>query len=445
MKSLQRQLQTNLSIVLVLTLLGLMLTTHLSMKSLFVDFTAPHLESEAKRLLNAFEINNAGLGKVRWRHLDPIYNEPYSGHYYAIRFKNHLGVDLTLNSPSLQGETISLKAGIKASVENKIEGPKGQKLIIWSKVFSKNGDDIAISIAEDMSTLIEGRFFYSPFIAISILGFLTILILQYLIARRLFRKLNKSRQELKAIQSGTQEKLSEDVPTEIFPLVREFNNSLSLMQQRMKRSRNSLGNLAHALKTPLSLLLQEIEKTESGMPLAKEQAERIRHLTERELKRARMAGLGNTSQRFDPREELPTLINVLKQAHRKEALQASYNIANEVTVFGDREDMMELLGNFLDNAFKWAKTEITCSVFAMGMSDGKVSQIKIIIEDDGIGGTSEELTMLTQRGTRLDETVEGHGLGLAICKDIVKLYGGSISFKHSKQLDGLSVEIILPN
>jgi len=446
MKSLQKQLHINLTVVLILTLLGLILTTHLSMKNLLDDFTSPHLESEATRLFNAFEVNGAGLAKVRWRRLDPIYTEPYSGRYYSIRFKNKQGTDITLNSPSLQDETILVEAGIKPVVLHKINGPNGQKLYIWSKVFNKNGDDITISIAEDMSALIDGRFFYSfSFIVISLFGFLIILMLQHTVVRRLFRKLNTSRQELKEIQSGAKEKLSEDVPTEIFPLVKEFNQSLSLMQQRMKRSRNSLGNLAHALKTPLSLLLQEVENSETEMPQAKKQAERIRQLTERELKRARMAGLGNTSQRFDPREELPTLINVLKQAHRKDELKAIYNIANDVTVFGDREDMMELLGNLLDNAFKWAKTEVTCSFFAVGMSDGKASEIKIIIEDDGVGSTSEELSVLTQRGTRLDETVEGHGLGLAICKDIVKLYAGSITFKHSDHLGGLSVEIILPN
>jgi len=451
MKSLERQLQTSLAIVLILILFGLVLIANLSTRSLMQEFVTSHLEQEASRLLDAFDIRSNNTAKIRWRRLDPNYNTPHSGVYYALSFQGAQAeaekTDTTvIRSPSLEGLSIPLINSIKPTVLHDAIGPEGQHLIIWSKSFTKNGETIVISIAEDMSLLMENRRQFSLlFLTIGVLGFLLILALQRFVIRRLFKHLDDSRQEIKQIESGQRQQLSEDVPTEIYPLVKEFNHSLSLMLQRMERSRNSLGNLAHALKTPLSLLMQQLEDNEKPLPLAKKQAERIRQLTERELKRARMAGLGNTSKRFDPREELPTLISVLKQAHQKDSLNVTHTIANDVSVFGDREDMMELLGNLLDNAFKWADTQINCSIVSNTNSEDKASEIKILIEDDGIGGTPEELKQLTQRGIRLDESVEGHGLGLAICKDIVKLYGGSISFGRSAKLDGLLVEITLPN
>jgi signal transduction histidine kinase len=183
---------------------------------------------------------------------------------------------------------------------------------------------------------------------------------------------------------------------------------------------------------------------QQALTQAKNQAERIRQLTERELKRARMAGLGNTTQRFDPREELPVLIEVLKQAHRKNELEVKLHIADSVKVFGDREDMLELLGNLMDNACKWAKSKVICTISITANITGNSASTGIIIEDDGVGKEPDELVGLAKRGIRLDESVEGHGLGLAISKDIVKLYGGTIRFDRSEKLGGFLVEIKLP-
>ena len=441
MKSLERQLQTSLAFVLLLILLSLVLIANFSTKSLLEEFVTSRLELDAERLLNTLDINNK-YPKVRYGRINPVYTSPNSGHYYAIKLSQSSDV---LFSPSLKGKklTIPNDAELKHNVPTIIHdalGPEGQHLIVWTKAYKKNGQGVVISIAEDMSLLMKNRQHFSLlFIFMGVVGFLLMLALQRFVIRRLFKHLDNSRQEIKQIEAGERQQLSEDVPTEIYPLVKEFNHSLSLMQQRMKRSRNSLGNLAHALKTPLSLLMQQLD-SENDLSQAKHQAERIRQLTERELKRARMAGLGNTTQRFDPREELPTLIDVLKQAHQKTELEVTLNIADSISVFGDREDMLELLGNLMDNAYKWAKSEVSISL----RNDKTNKNIIIKIEDDGAGQKAKELEKLTQRGVRLDETIEGHGLGLAICKDIVKLYAGTIQFNRSEKLGGFLVEINLP-
>jgi len=441
MKSLERQLQTSLAIVLLLILLGLVLIANFSTRSLLQEFVTSRLEIDAVRLLDTLNMS-AKYPKVMRGRINPIYNTPNSGHYYIIKIDGESSV---ISSPSLQSEQLLIPKDSELkhnspTIAHDIPGPQGQHLIIWTKAYKKNGQGIVISIAEDMSLLMKNRQHFSLlFIAIGFIGFFLMLALQRYVIRRLFKHLDKSRQEIQQIESGERQQLSEDVPTEIYPLVTEFNHSLSLMQQRMERSRNSLGNLAHALKTPLSLLMQQLD-SEEDLSQARRQAERIRQLTDRELKRARLAGLGNTTQRFDPREELPTLIEVLKQAHQKTGLNVNLKIADSIKVFGDREDMLELMGNLMDNAYKWAESNVNVSLLINKSKDS----ISIIVEDDGEGKTTQALEQLAQRGVRLDESVEGHGLGLAICKDIIKLYAGTIQFGRSEALGGFYVEVNLP-
>ena len=215
------------------------------------------------------------------------------------------------------------------------------------------------------------------------------------------------------------------------------------MAQRLERSRNALGNLAHALKGPLNLLVHYFDCDEdpanpTQKKQAKTQVERIRQLMERELKHARLVGRGSHAHLFNPHTELPDLVRVLLQVHRGKSLEINTHADKGAPAFGDREDMLELLGNLLDNACKWATSNVSCSL------SGE-ERIRILVEDDGDGLSDTDIERLTQRGTRLDETIEGHGLGLAISKDIVKLYNGRIHFGRSTELGGLQVQIILPN
>jgi len=455
MKSLEKQLQIGLGILLLSLFLGQLIIANLSTRKILSEFVTSRLELDAKRIVDSLKFTE-NTTVIRWRRLNPVYNTAYSGHYYAIKLepknqsaKSDKGIEQqTILSPSLQNTKLPLNASKLPVILHDVNGPEGQHLIVLTQKYQRNGHNIIISVAENMSLLMKQRKHFTwVFITIGNVGFLLMIALQSYILRRLFKHLDKSRNEIKNIESGKQQLLSENVPSEIYPLVKEFNHSLSLMQKRLERSRNSLGNLAHALKTPLSILFQALDDDGNSegkigdKKQAKLQAERIRQLMERELKRARMAGLGNSSHRFEPHEELPVLSDVLKQAHKRSKLEIAFVIDEKVTTFGDREDMLELFGNLLDNACKWAKSQVLCEI----NKNPKNNFINICIEDDGMGQTDDELLNLTQRGIRLDESVDGHGLGLAICKDIVKLYGGAMSFERSTKLGGLLVLIELPS
>ena len=268
-------------------------------------------------------------------------------------------------------------------------------------------------------------------------GIIVILLLQGILIRRSFRKFTPIQQELRQLERGQISQLSEQVPVEIKPLIQELNHVLNRAQERIERSRHSLGNLAHALKGPINLLQQNLDKPEPDKYQARQQLERLKQLTERELKRARMAGIGNSTQRFNPHQDLENLRKVLQQIHQKPDHCITLRIADSINAGKDREDMLELLGNLLDNACKWATQNVSCQLWQ------EQHKLYIRIEDDGPGLDETELNQLTARGIRLDESIGGHGLGLAICKDIVNLYAGNITFSRSATLGGLRVDISL--
>lgn len=443
--SIERQLRLNLAISMVVILLLLLIVTNISTRILLEGYITTKLDQDSKVILSAITFNPLEP-KIRPNRINPIYNSIHSGHYYTVKIKNHIGKDWTLKSFSLQNQLLPMPNSDSATTLHNITGPNQDHLIVRVNTFQSDNKNITISIAEDMSLLKQHRqFFIVLFFITGIVGVLVILVFQRAIIRKVFKKLDTTRVELEEIEFGKINQLSETVPSEIFPLVKQYNQGLNLMKDRLNRSRKSLGNLTHALKTPLNVLIHQLDLLKSDskndqdiISLMNIQAERITQLTERELKRAGIAGIGSSNQRFDPHEECPVLIDVLRKAHQKEQLNVTLHINKNVTVFADREDMIELIGNLMDNAFKWAYSEISCNV---SISDKVVS---IIIEDDGKSGNTQDFHLLEKNSVRLDETMEGYGLGLAICKDIVKLYDGSISFSESNHLKGFKVTVKLP-
>ncbi len=192
--------------------------------------------------------------------------------------------------------------------------------------------------------------------------------------------------------------------------MQEFNRLLQIQQQRLQQSRNSLGNLAHALKGPLNLLMRQLERDElKGYPEVQRemglQVERIRQLMERELTRARLAGSGVAAERFSAEEEIPALVGALQQLYGERELEIEYQLPDQGRLPQDREDMLELLGNLLDNACKWAHKRVR---FCLESGD---KGVLLVVEDDGQGVSDDELERLGERGVRVDESGGGARFG----------------------------------
>ncbi|MCF6280625.1 MAG: sensor histidine kinase [Candidatus Polarisedimenticolaceae bacterium] len=438
MNSLQQRLQPGLTLSLICFMGLLWWAGSQAVKELGEELIASRLQHDAESLLAAIDLTTP-KERAELKQINPIYKQPFSGHYYAIRWAD----GSTLFSRSLWDQQLEIPP--LSATENRqwyATGPDGQKLLLWAHHYQKKGENFTLTVAEDLTPLQRhlSRFQWT-FAGLAALVLLILLIMQKRIIDHSFRGLGQLRAEIKQLEQGEIITLSEQVPSEVLPLVEEFNHLLELLAQRLERSRNALGNLAHALKTPLSLLIQQIDHpTLDQHPKLRSdalaQTQRIQNLMERELKRARLAGTGTPGQRFDAQQELPTLIEVLQQVHQRRALDIKLTIDPVTPPFGDREDMLELIGNLLDNACKWADSRVYCSLSGS-------EQIHITVEDDGPGESKQGLERLTERGVRLDESIEGHGLGLSIAKEIITLYNGSIHFDRSETLGGLRIKISL--
>ncbi len=263
---------------------------------------------------------------------------------------------------------------------------------------------------------------------------------QHAVLRVSFRPLARIRDAVAALGAGTTKRLSEDVPEEVLPLVREVNRLLQTLARRLARSRHALGDLAHALKTPLQILADDLARDPvipAAAADAHAQAEQIAALVERELKRARLAGDSAPAERFAVPDDLGDLCATVRQLYRDRGIEIDYIVTGVVRPFGDREDLQELLGNLLDNACKWARRRVRVRVAGR-------ERIKITVSDDGPGIDSAAIAVALARGARLDESCSGYGLGLAIVGDIVAAYQGQIDFRRDAELGGLAVVVNLP-
>jgi signal transduction histidine kinase len=181
--------------------------------------------------------------------------------------------------------------------------------------------------------------------------------------------------------------------------------------------------------------LPEIQKQAELSDELQEHTDRMQQIINHELKRARLAGSGTLGQCFSPAKEIPYIIKILKQIYHDKSLIFECDITEEVFGDTDRDDMLELIGNLLDNSCKWAHHKIKCIIKT-------TPQLTIIIEDDGPGCSSNDLEIITQRGVRADETISGHGLGLTIVKEIAQIYHFDLYLDNSPELGGLRIQLI---
>ncbi len=441
MRSLENRLRIGLTISLVLLIGVAWWLGHAALHHTAHAFVVSRLEHDAEGLLRGLERKLRRPQRRASFGLTPVYQQPYSGHYFVIDFKlgerlrsDSLG-DMDLAVPDLEpGQTRVWE----------MPGPIDQRLTAWAGGYRIGACELVVAVAEDITPLsAELVFFERLFAFMACVGLALSLLTQRLILRRTFASLTPVYRDIERLERGQTTGLTEQVPGEILPLVRKLNRLLALLTQRLERSRTAAGNLSHAIKGPLSLLRQQLQDPSTPLDsrtrtVMLEQVERLRQIAERQLKRARLAGAGGAGVLFDPAAELPILARLLERMHSAKTLEIRLEHATEGALDLDREDMLELLGNLLDNACKWAHTRVHGEIFITGET------LVFRIDDDGTGCDPDALAAITERGVRLDEQVSGHGLGLAIVKEVVEGYGGTLGFGVAPMLGGLRAEAHLP-
>jgi len=438
MNSIQVKLSIGLFISLVLAFSYLWQSTNDSISALSKQYVVQHLKHDAESILNALSVDDKNKLSLNLKQIEPVYLRPFSGQYYLIKTKNKL-----IRSRSLWDQTLLIPDLIAG--EQKIFsliGPEKQPLLIIASGFNKQGMTYTIAVAEDITPTLIGQQNFQYKYSYTVGGLLVFLLAcQALILRLSFRPFKHIQRQIKQLRQGELQQINLQVPDEVLDLVGEINHLLKVMENRLERSRNALGDLAHALKIPLTVIQQL-----TNSPILKAQPEicdslqkqtnNIQGVIQRVLKQARFSGEGVVIAKFNAREEVPELIQVLQSMYREKGISIQYTQTGKDVIAIDREDMMELLGNLLDNACKWAKSKITISI------DNHES-VQIMIEDDGPGISKENRVKLIKRGIRLDEMNEGHGLGLSIVQYMVEQYEGQLKLDHSNQLGGLLVKVTL--
>ncbi|MCW8918313.1 MAG: ATP-binding protein [Gammaproteobacteria bacterium] len=244
--------------------------------------------------------------------------------------------------------------------------------------------------------------------------------------------------EVSAIESGTQQRLERNYPRELQRLTDNINTLLRHERAQQERYKNALGDLAHSLKTPLAVLHGLTEGQSEHSRSLREQIARMDNIVQYRLQRAATAGRRALAPPLALRPTLERLLASLRKVYRDKGVEVELALQPGVVFHGDEGDLMELLGNLLDNAFKWSAGTVRIS--AQGGRDG----LRLTVEDDGPGIDEAHAAAVLQRGVRLDEETPGHGIGLPIVREIVAAYGGRLVITRA-ELGGAALHLHLPN
>ncbi len=435
MRSIQQRLSLGLVSVLLIVGLVLMQTSVWLFDHSLRSYLRAGLKDEAESLLIALVRGPQGL-QLDEQRLSAAFQRPYSGLYFRIDLP-----DVTWRSRSLWDRQLESAAqpGLQAELG---DGPQGQLLLTYRADYQRFGQQLSIHVARDYTPVLQSfRRVERVGLGLGVGALVLILLLQRVTVNRALRPLEKVRLQIAQLQQGQRSELDRDVPQELEALVAQVNHLLTHTEDTLKRSRNALGNLGHALKTPLAVLVsladrEDIRRDPVLHRTLVEQLEQIEQRLTRELGRARLTGEALPGAHFDCAEELPGLVATLAMIH-DDGVQLTWQAEPGLRLPWDREDLLELLGNLLDNACKWADSEVALSITRTPQG------FVLKVEDDGPGIEAERRDAVLSRGTRLDEQVAGHGLGLGIVRDIVEAWSGRLSLNDSP-LGGLCVEVVLP-
>lgn len=386
---------------------------------------------------------------------DPRLDRPGSGLYASIvgdnvrnakdrqwRSPSALGLDLPLDSELEQGAS-EFRGPVHTNHGNLFVLSQG---IAWSAA-NRTELHLTVNIAEDGSAL-QNQVKAFRRTLLTWLGGLGVLLLLLLIAvlRWSMAPLRKVAADLSRVERGASEHLGDRYPAELSGLATNLNTFIDSERDRLKRYRNTLADLAHSLKTPLAVMRTQLETETEEKQLrwtVLEQVGRMDEIVAYQLSRAATSGRQTFAAPLPLEPYAEEIVRSLEKVYAAKHVLCEFEIDPETRFRGDQGDIMELLGNVLENAFKWARHKVLFSASPATGAGNRFGGLDLIIEDDGPGIPEDRVEHLLQRGVRGDERVQGHGIGLSIVQDIVKAYKGSLKVSRSPTLGGARFELQL--
>jgi len=271
-----------------------------------------------------------------------------------------------------------------------------------------------------------------------------LLIVQAMILRWGLSPLRRIEHELQDVESGKSERLAGDYPRELKGLASNLNLLISNERRHLDRYRHTLADLAHSLKTPLAVLRSAVSPGHQGSKLeaiVDEQVDSMTKLVEYQLQKAAAAGTTSLAHGIKIDDHARRIVNSLRKVYQDKGINFDIRIAEGALLYGESGDLMEVLGNLMDNACKWCEGRVSLTVSALSDHEWRKG-MRLCVEDDGPGIAQDQIDSVLQRGKRGDSQVPGHGIGLAVVSEIVAAYGGEIEVGIS-ELGGAKVTLII--
>jgi signal transduction histidine kinase len=405
-----------------------------------------HLDQLTAQLI----LDEQNQAQVRLLPSDPRLNKPLSGLYWQIDRIAAAGehpVTAVLRSRSLWDETLAVPADIPADGEvhqHRIDGPHRVALRVSERTVTIDAHSLRLMVAANESLMTEpiADFKGHLWLALVILG----MGLTFAASMQVFfglAPLRSMQDALGRVRHGDARQMEGTFPNEILPLVDEFNIVLTQNAEVVERARTQAGNLAHALKTPLSVLANAANapgrQDDELARLVASQVDAVRKQVDYHLSRAQAAASVQVpGMRTTVLPVIQGLVRVMQRVHADRQLKfVVLPDEGNMAFRGEEQDLQEMLGNLIDNASKWARSRIEIQV------KDEAGKLRVSIDDDGKGIAETERDRVLKRGVRADEHVPGTGLGLAITEDLARMYGGNLLLAKSS-LGGLQALLILP-
>jgi signal transduction histidine kinase len=385
---------------------------------------------------------------------EPLFELPLSGWYWQVTRLDAPVPDVR-SSRSLWDGTLprladlGVAAGPGESRAGYAEGPEGQQLRMIERVIDMGEQGRFLVAVAGSAAEIEDEtysFDVALLVTFGVLGFVLLLITTFQVRFGL-APLKRISEGLMAIRSGRAERLEGGFPEEIAPLARETNALIDANREIVVRARTHVGNLAHALKTPISVMMNEATAA-GGEPLAlkvREQTEIMRDQVARHLERARLAArVAVVGTVTEVRPVVAALTRTMEKIHHSRNIAIDIDAPEDARFRGEQPDLEEMVGNLVDNACKWAQSRVAIEVFSERPNAAEDRRfVHVVVDDDGPGLSPSQREQVARRGRRLDETKPGSGLGLSIVVELAALYGGGLTL-GTAPIGGLRAELVLP-